>query len=169
MFKITMSTHKSTAINFVARASRRNRDCVATHLFTFLNHFNLWTLTSACDALATCYLYVNTLREHEQQVHTRIKHRTLHTERTRALQSSIPASYQYSVELVHFIQIWTWPNSLSVSLQNQTDRRNTEQKNYLEQRKRQSIFFGPKKTISRRKQNFFNLFANTNKELNKIQ
>lgn len=79
MFKITMSTHKSTAINFVARASRRNRDCVATHLFTFLNHFNLWTLTSACDALATCYLYVNTLREHEQQVHTRIKHRTLST------------------------------------------------------------------------------------------
>lgn len=160
---------------FALWKQRWNRDfVVATHLFTFLNHFNLWTLTSACRC--TC----NLLFEYKTFAHTHAlwvnmlisigwKNCQVHAESTRTLQSSISALCQYSVELVHFLQMRTWPILLSVHSDFLLPIRNwptpnTTTKNIIwndreRGREKMAIDRPTAKKVFRRKQFFFRSFV----------
>lgn len=76
----------------------------AAHLFTFWNDFNLWTLTSARDALATAH--------HKTELCNATKkvHLTVHTRNAHELCNHQPSALRHYSELVHFLQIRTWPN-----------------------------------------------------------
>lgn len=174
---------------FALWKQRWNRDfVVATHLFTFLNHFNLWTLTSACRC--TC----NLLLEDKTFAHTHAlwvnmlisigwKNCQVHAESTRTLQSSISALCQYSVELVHFLQMRTWPILLSVlglfiTNTKLANTKHNNKKHYLERQRERERKNGNWSSDSQKsvqeKAIFFSfvrsfLFTNVQQESNKIQ